>query len=162
MRRSDWRWAPSSWSIRRSAPSTTRCSARPPPDDVNRYAPEALAALARLVRSRALAHRPGGSDVFLFCARDEDKDYAENDTVLVAVNDDKPFLFDSLIADVTAGGGRLRAVFPSHRAAERPGGERDRAGAGADPERGAPRRDPCTAPRRPSPRWRSRCATGAR
>ncbi|MEJ0026977.1 MAG: NAD-glutamate dehydrogenase [Rhizomicrobium sp.] len=82
-----------------------------PPDDVNRYAPEGLAALARLVRKRALAHRPGGSDVFLFCARDEDKDYAENDTVLVAVNDDKPFLFDSLIADVTAGGGRLRAVF---------------------------------------------------
>src|SRR5262249_47865025 len=37
--------------------------------------------------------------------------YGENDYVLVAVNDDKPFLFDSLIADVTAGGGRLRAVF---------------------------------------------------
>ncbi|MEI9991057.1 MAG: NAD-glutamate dehydrogenase [Rhizomicrobium sp.] len=81
------------------------------PDDVNRYAPPALAALARLVRKRALAHRPGGSNVDLFCARDEDKDYGENDTVLVAVNDDKPFLFDSLIADVTAGGGRLRAVF---------------------------------------------------
>jgi len=81
------------------------------PDDVNRFTPTGLVALARLVRKRALAHRPGGSDVDLFCARDEDKDYGENDTVLIAVNDDKPFLFDSLIADVTAGGGRLRAVF---------------------------------------------------
>jgi len=81
------------------------------PDDVNRYTPEGLVALARLVRARAVRHRPGGSDVHLFCARDEDKAYGENDYLLVAVNDDKPFLFDSLIAEVTAGGGRLRAVF---------------------------------------------------
>ncbi len=81
------------------------------PDDVNRYTPEALAALSRIVRQRALQHRPGATEVHLFCARDEDKAYGENDTVLVAVNDDKPFLFDSLIADVNAGGGRLRAVF---------------------------------------------------
>ena len=84
---------------------------RAAPDDVNRFTPAGLAAFARLVRKRALEHRPGASDVHLFCARDEDKDYGENDTVLVAVNDDKPFLFDSLIADVTTGGGRLRAVF---------------------------------------------------
>src|SRR5215831_13225267 len=81
------------------------------PDDVNRYSPESLAALARLVHARFIAHQPGGSEVTLFCARDEDSGYAENDYVLVAVNDDKPFLFDSLIADVSAGGGRLRAVF---------------------------------------------------
>jgi glutamate dehydrogenase len=81
------------------------------PDDVNRYAPETLAALARLVYAHFTAHQPGGSEVTLICARDEDKAYAENDYVLIAVNDDKPFLFDSLIADVSAGGGRLRAVF---------------------------------------------------
>ncbi|HEY0300800.1 MAG TPA: NAD-glutamate dehydrogenase domain-containing protein, partial [Rhizomicrobium sp.] len=81
------------------------------PDDINRYAPGSLAALAGLVHARVLAHQPGAGDVALFCARDEDPAYAENDSVLVAVNDDKPFLFDSLIADVTAGGGRLRAVF---------------------------------------------------
>ena len=81
------------------------------PDDINRYAPLSLVALARLVHARVLAHKPGHSDVSLFCARDEDKDYGENDFVFVALNDDKPFLFDSLIADVTAGGGRLRAVF---------------------------------------------------
>ncbi len=81
------------------------------PDDINRYAPDSLVALARMVHARVLAHTPGASDVTLFCARDEDKAYAENDYVLIAVNDDKPFLFDSLIADISAGGGRLRAIF---------------------------------------------------
>jgi glutamate dehydrogenase len=81
------------------------------PDDVNRYTPEAMAALARIVWKRATEHQPGASEVHVFSPRDEDKDYAENDTLLVAVNDDQPFLFDSLIADVTGGGGRLRAVF---------------------------------------------------
>jgi glutamate dehydrogenase len=81
------------------------------PDDVNRYTPEGLAALAKIVLSRVAAHKTGESDVTLFCARDEDAAYGENDFLLVAVNDDKPFLFDSLIADVTAQGGRLRAVF---------------------------------------------------
>ncbi|HEX4301177.1 MAG TPA: NAD-glutamate dehydrogenase [Rhizomicrobium sp.] len=81
------------------------------PDDVNRYTPAALLALARMVHARVRTHRPGASDVSLFSAREEDKDYGENDFVLVAVNDDKPFLFDSLIADVSAAGGRLRAVF---------------------------------------------------
>ncbi|MBS0472625.1 MAG: NAD-glutamate dehydrogenase [Proteobacteria bacterium] len=81
------------------------------PDDVNRYEPAALAALAKLVHARVSAHQSGEINVTLFSARDEDPAYAENDTVLVAINDDKPFLFDSLIADVTAEGGRLRAVF---------------------------------------------------
>ncbi|MBL6854146.1 MAG: NAD-glutamate dehydrogenase, partial [Alphaproteobacteria bacterium] len=82
-----------------------------PPDDVNRYTPEALAALARMVFARLGKHEAGGCEVSLFTPRDEDKAYGENDSVLVAINDDKPFLFDSLIADVSAGGGRLRAVF---------------------------------------------------
>src|ERR1700709_2736756 len=81
------------------------------PDDINRYEPASLAALARMVHARVLAHKSGQSDVTLVCARDEDKDYGENDFLLVAINVDKPFLFDSLIADVSAGGGRLRAVF---------------------------------------------------
>ncbi|HEV2651190.1 MAG TPA: hypothetical protein VGU69_08030, partial [Rhizomicrobium sp.] len=81
------------------------------PDDVNRYTPEALAALAKLVLKRVVAHKPGESEVALFTARDEDPAYEENDSVLVAVNDDAPFLFDSLIAEVNAHGGRMRAVF---------------------------------------------------
>src|SRR5690349_24791488 len=77
------------------------------PDDVNRYTPQALVALARLVFARARVHHSGESSVALFTARDEDAAYGENDTLMVAVNDDMPFLFDSFIAEVTAGGGRL-------------------------------------------------------
>ena len=84
---------------------------RAAPDDVNRYTPESLAALARLVQARIQAFDGIGSDVTLVSPRDEDAAYGENDAVLIAINEDKPFLVDSLIADVTAGGGRLRAVF---------------------------------------------------
>ncbi|MGZ5930798.1 MAG: NAD-glutamate dehydrogenase [Rhizomicrobium sp.] len=81
------------------------------PDDVNRYEPQSLSALAKLVLARISARKKGESEVWLFTPRDEDPAYAENDTLLVAINDDMPFLFDSLIAEVTATGGRLRAVF---------------------------------------------------
>ena len=47
------------------------------PDDVNRYTPQALAALARLVFARANAHRKGDSSVALFTARDEDAAYGD-------------------------------------------------------------------------------------
>ena len=81
------------------------------PDDVNRYTPAALAALSRIVLARVAQHRPGESEVALFSPRDEDSAYGENDTLMIAVNDDMPFLFDSIIAESTAKGGRLRAVF---------------------------------------------------
>ena len=81
------------------------------PDDVNRYTPQALVALARLVFARVSGHRTGDSSVALFTARDEDAAYGENDTLMVAINDDMPFLFDSFIAEATEGGGRVRAVF---------------------------------------------------
>ncbi len=86
---------------------------------MNRYTPEALVALARMVLARLAKHAPGGCEVSLFSGREEDKAYGENDSVLVAINDDKPFLFDSLIADLNAAGGRLRAVF--HPIAQREG-----------------------------------------
>ena len=89
------------------------------PDDVNRYTPQALSALARLVLARVTLHHKGESEIALFTGRDEDTAYDENDTLLVTINDDMPFLFDSLIAEVAAAGGRLRAVF--HPIIERDG-----------------------------------------
>ena len=89
------------------------------PEDVNRYTPQALSALAKLILARVAVHRKGESDIALFTPRDEDPAYDENDTLLVTVNDDMPFLFDSLIAEVTSAGGRLRAVF--HPIIERDG-----------------------------------------
>ena len=81
------------------------------PEDVTRYGPHELVALARLVFARAAAHKPGESSVALFDPRDEAADYTHAESVLVAVNDDAPFLFDSLMGEVTAQGARLRAVF---------------------------------------------------
>src|ERR1044071_5592636 len=52
-------------------------------------------------------------------AHSDDTAYDEKDTLLVTINDDMPFLFDSLIAEVSATGGRLRAVF--HPIIERDG-----------------------------------------
>jgi len=89
------------------------------PDDVNRYTPQALSAMARLVLARVAVHQNGQSDIALFNPRDEDTAYDEKDTLLVTINDDMPFLFDSLIAEVSATGGRLRAVF--HPIIERDG-----------------------------------------
>ena len=82
-----------------------------PPEDVNRFTPEALAALAKLVFARVERHRKGESLVAMFTPAEEAKDYSLAESVLVAINDDMPFLFDSLIAEINAQGARLRAVF---------------------------------------------------
>jgi glutamate dehydrogenase len=81
------------------------------PEDVNRYAPGALAALAGLVRQRLEKRKQGNSLVDLFNPSAESKDYPENECVLVAINDDMPFLFDSLTAELQAQNARVRAVF---------------------------------------------------
>ena len=81
------------------------------PEDVTRYAPQELAALARLVFARAVAHKPGTTLVTLLDPASEAPIYTHNETALVAVNDDSPFLFDSLLGEATAQGVRLRAVF---------------------------------------------------
>ncbi|HEY0282959.1 MAG TPA: NAD-glutamate dehydrogenase domain-containing protein, partial [Rhizomicrobium sp.] len=81
------------------------------PEDLSRYAPQELAALARLVFARAVKHKPGTTLVTLFDPAAEAPAYTHNETVLAAVNDDSPFLFDSLLGEVTALGVRLRAVF---------------------------------------------------
>src|ERR1700761_4154206 len=80
------------------------------PEDINRYAPEALAALARLVQQRVAARKNGNCLVDLFNPSAEDKTYPTNECVLVAINDDMPFLFDSLTAELHAHSARVRAV----------------------------------------------------
>ncbi len=81
------------------------------PDDVTRYAPDSLAVLARLVFREAQARKPGESHVALLAPVEEAPEYRQIENLLVAVNDDMPFLFDSFIAEATAQGARLRAVF---------------------------------------------------
>jgi len=81
------------------------------PEDINRYTPDALMALARLVLARVSRRKAGESLVDLFNPSHEAKEYGLSECVLVAINNDMPFLFDSLIGEVYAQGGRLRAAF---------------------------------------------------
>jgi glutamate dehydrogenase len=81
------------------------------PEDLTRYTPGELAALARATFLRADARTPGMPLVALFDPAAEAAAYRHNETVLVAVNDDAPFLFDSLMSEAAAQGAGLRAVF---------------------------------------------------
>jgi glutamate dehydrogenase len=82
-----------------------------PPEDIIRYSVPGLAALTRLVHAVAKSHVQGESIVRLIEPHDETKDYARVESLLVSVNDDMPFLLDSLLAEVASLGARVRAVF---------------------------------------------------
>ncbi|HEV2561378.1 MAG TPA: NAD-glutamate dehydrogenase [Rhizomicrobium sp.] len=91
------------------------------PEDVTRYAPESLAALARLVFEQTATRKPGETLVRLAGFRAQADDHARSETVLIAVNDDMPFLFDSLVAELNAQGARILALFHPVIAATRDG-----------------------------------------
>jgi glutamate dehydrogenase len=73
------------------------------PDDVLRSRPDQLAALAVALWAELGKRAPGSIHVTAL--------ELGHDTVLVAINDDRPFLFDSSLAAAMAGGARLRAAF---------------------------------------------------
>ena len=81
------------------------------PEDITRLQPESLVALARLIDARARRHRKGESLVELFSPHNEAPEYSRIEDVLVAVNDDMPFLFDSVLGEIAAHDVRARAVF---------------------------------------------------
>ncbi len=73
------------------------------PDDVLRARADQLASLAIAVHGETAKRAPGAIHVVAL-------DQAQ-ETVLVGINDDRPFLFDSSLQAVMAGGGRIRAAF---------------------------------------------------
>src|ERR1700743_1111751 len=73
------------------------------PDDVLRSRPDQLAALALAVWAEAGKRGPGAIHVAAL--------ELGHETVLVGINDDRPFLFDSALAAAMAGGARIRAAF---------------------------------------------------
>ena len=81
------------------------------PDDVTRLTPQSLATLVRQIFARIQARKAGESLVATFDPQSLDAAYTRHDTVLVAANDDSPFLFDSLLGEANAQGARIRAVF---------------------------------------------------
>ncbi len=76
-------------------------------DEVLRFTPESLAALARAVHAIALEHRPGATELKLTAGPDP----REPDQLVVGVNDDRPFLYDSALLAAIAAGARIRAAF---------------------------------------------------
>src|SRR5581483_7926819 len=77
------------------------------PEDILRSTPQALATLARNVFAVVGEHKPGGIDVRLLAGPDP----RVPELIAVAVNDDRPFLYDSSVLAAAAGGGRIRAAF---------------------------------------------------
>ncbi len=89
------------------------------PEDLARYAPESLAALASLVYTHTAQRKPGETVVALFDFRAQGPASSHNETVYVAVNEDMPFLFDSLLGEMNAQGARVHALFHPVMAAQR-------------------------------------------
>ena len=82
-----------------------------PPEDITSYAPESLVALAARAFEKSARRKPGETIVDVFPFRAQNRQGERNETILVAVNDDMPFLFDSLIAELSAQGIRVHALF---------------------------------------------------
>src|SRR6185437_9319991 len=76
-------------------------------EDICRSNAEGLAALARMAWEEARKHKAGDIQISLL----QGSDIQDPESVMVAVNDDRPFLFDSALAAVIAAGARVRAAF---------------------------------------------------
>jgi glutamate dehydrogenase len=82
-----------------------------PPEDIISYTPESLAALAERAFAKSGHRKPGETLVDVFPYRAQDGASERNETILVAVNDDMPFLFDSLVAELSVHGIKIHALF---------------------------------------------------
>jgi glutamate dehydrogenase len=82
-----------------------------PPEDVTRYDAPSLVSLAHIAFKSFVHRKPGESFVSLHEFQPTVEGTARKESVLVAVNDDMPFLFDSLIGEATAQGARILALF---------------------------------------------------
>ena len=96
------------------------------PEDVARYPADALVALADSVRELTAARKPGETLVLF----SDFTGSARSETMLVAVNDDMPFLLNSVVGEMTAHGVRVHALFhPIMTVARDAGGRRSDTGA---------------------------------
>ncbi len=81
------------------------------PEDLIHYTGAELAALVKLVFARTAQRTPGTSSVEIFEPGSEDSVFTRDETIIVAVNDDIPFLYDSCTAEIRARGFRIAAAF---------------------------------------------------
>ena len=80
------------------------------PEDLLHYSAGEFAALVRHVFAKTRQRRAGESVVDIFDAS-ENPDLKRGETILLAVNDDVPFLYDSSTAEVRGQGYRIVAAF---------------------------------------------------
>jgi glutamate dehydrogenase len=76
-------------------------------EDVTRSNADALASLARSALGEAQKHKAAEIEVSVLPC----EDVQDPECVVVAVNDDRPFLFDTALAAAVASGARIRAAF---------------------------------------------------
>ena len=93
-----------------------------PPEDVAAFPPVTLARLSNLARELSAARAPGQSLVRVFAPDREADGFAYDGAILVAVNDDKPFLFDSVLGELSLQGLTVAAAFHPIVDSQRAGG----------------------------------------
>src|SRR5258706_9213803 len=81
------------------------------PEDLIHYTGPELAALVKFVFARTARRNPGTSLVEIFDPASEDSAFARSETIIIAVNDDIPFLYDSCIGEIRTQGFRITAAF---------------------------------------------------
>src|SRR5882672_7038039 len=99
------------------------------PEDLIHYTGPELAALVKLAFERSATRRPGVPLIAIFDPSAENPAFAKRETVVVAVNDDMPFLYDSATAELRAQGLDIAAAFhPVVRETRAPSGARAKSG----------------------------------
>ncbi|MSP93893.1 MAG: hypothetical protein EXR00_01375 [Alphaproteobacteria bacterium] len=81
------------------------------PEDLIHYTGAELASLVKLVFAHSAMRKAGTALVEIFDPTRENPAFARGETIVLAVNDDIPFLYDSSIAEMRAQGARIVAAF---------------------------------------------------
>jgi glutamate dehydrogenase len=90
---------------------TQRFFAGAAPDDLKVFSPQVQEGIARLFRGVAEERRPGKSYLRVFNPTLSRDGFDAPVTLLVTVNDDKPFLVDSILSELGERGLKIKAVF---------------------------------------------------
>ncbi|MEQ1753373.1 MAG: NAD-glutamate dehydrogenase [Micropepsaceae bacterium] len=90
---------------------TTQFFAGAAPEDVAAFSAQAQASIAKLFWEAASERKPGTTFLKVFTPEFEREGFAVPVTVLATINEDKPFLVDSILSELGERGAKIRAVF---------------------------------------------------
>ena len=108
------------------APFAKRFFSGASPEDVAAFSAKAQQSIARLFFDAAAKRQPGESFLSVYTPDFEREGFAAPVTILAAINDDKPFLVDSILSELGERGEKIHAVFhPIFRVNRSPQGQRD-------------------------------------